>query len=369
MKRKTGIYKKMGEIEHFIPDPLPPNPSLKLSEQALELYGQAMLELGKLNEVARHLPDKKRCIKAYVIKEALLSSAIENIHTTTSDIFSLTPEKPSKDRQLVLNYIDATETTVQEIQNNKPITQRLLCQAHEILMSTHNTIPADAGVLRKHAVRVGRLIPAPALDLPELMTRLETFINEDRSLPPLIKAGLAHVQFETIHPFSDGNGRVGRLLITLMLIESGLLQEPIIYPSYYFKKYRMDYYYWLDQVRVQGDFEGWIHFYLQAIRQSALDAHQKAEEITHLEKKIRARIATEKKCARVVDLAQETVTILFQSPIITIQQLADRLQKSHNTAQSMIKRFLEMGILQKKGEQKRNSLFYFDEYLELLEKE
>ncbi len=210
MKRNCDIYEKLGTLEFYIPNPLPPHdPVFELSPQLSELYGQTMLNLGKINEIAHRLPDIKRFIKSYVIKEALLSSEIENIHTTVLDIFtqpiSGDTAQARKDTQLVLNYIDATEYAVAMIQKETmPITHRLLMKAHEILLG--NT-QSDAGSYRKHTVRVGNFIPPQPHHISQLMSDLEQFINTDdttkTSLPALIKAGLAHVQFETIHPFSD----------------------------------------------------------------------------------------------------------------------------------------------------------------------
>ena len=189
------------------------------------------------------LPSIHRFIKSYVTKEALLSSEIENIHTTLLEIFTASLEdtqQTQKDTQLVLNYIKTAEYATQQIkEHDMPLTNRLLMYAHEMLLGETQ---ADAGLYRRHAVRVGNFVPAPPQQVPELMNALEQFINTDQSLSALLQAGLVHVQFETIHPFSDGNGRIGRLLIVLLLIKNGLINLPIIYPSYYFKKNKLEYY-------------------------------------------------------------------------------------------------------------------------------
>lgn len=201
------------------------------------------------------------------------------------------------------------------------------------------------------------------------MADLEQFINADESLPPLIKAGLAHVQFETIHPFLDGNGRIGRLLIILMLVDSKLLNTPILYPSYYFKKHHQEYYRRLDSVRLDGDFEGWITFYLKGIEASSIDAYQRALDIEALEKQLKQAIGTHAQLAKKIEEAEKALTIFFQFPIISTQELADKLDKSYNTAAQLIENFVELNILHKSNQQKRNKLFYFSAYLELLEKE
>ena len=191
---------------------------------------EATFALGKLNEAKFRLPDPQRFVRAYIIKEALLSSAIENIHTTLLDVFTSVLEnaKPNKSTQLVLNYMHALEAALHMIKDeNLPIDSRVILKVHKILMSVGEDDYASPGFYRLQPVRVGDLIPAPPLEVPRLMEALEKYINEPSDIPPLIRAGLTHVQFETIHPFLDGNGRIGRLLIVLMLIDNDLLTRPI----------------------------------------------------------------------------------------------------------------------------------------------
>ncbi len=296
-------------------DALPPkNPAFIMDEEIANLYGAAMQQLGQLNEMAKRVPDEKRFIKAYVIKKALLSSAIEGIHTTLFDVFtqSVAESKPNKETQLVLNYAQALETALNMIQTDGfPIVSRVILNAHEALMKTGESNKADPGQYRKQSVRVGNLIPPQAQKIPALMTGLEQFINNDDSLSPLIKAGLAHVQFEKIHPFLDGNGRIGRLLIALMLIDSNLLSAPIIYPSYYFKKHHYEYYVHLDRVRTHGDFEGWIKYYLTAIAESSKDAYKRAKDIELLEEKVRILINTDPTFNTIKQTALHALFILF----------------------------------------------------------
>jgi len=369
MKRISGTYEVFGNLRHFIPNPLPPqNPPLELTGELATLYGEAMQKLGQLNEIALRLPNVERFIKAYVIKEALLSSAIEGIHTTLVDVFTqpLLSTKPNKETQLVLNYTKALGVALNMMQKQGlPLASRVILAAHEALMQMGSGDQANPGHYRKQAVRIGNLIPAPAPQVPKLMSDLEKYINNlDTSynmLPALIKAGLVHVQFETIHPFLDGNGRIGRLLIVLMLIDSKILSVPIIYPSYYFKKHHFEYYNRLSAVETQGDFENWIHFYLKAIEASSFDAYQRAKEIEQLEFDIKAQ--------KIHGLTDQMVSCLFQSPVISITELANKLQKSYNTAKQLIDLFVKNGLLTPITEQKRNKLYRFDPYLSLLEKE
>jgi Fic family protein len=371
--RKTGSYITLGQTQYFIPDPLPPkDPPFTLSAEMLSLYGEAMLELGKLNEMASRLPNIDRFIKAYVIKEALLSSAIEGIHTTILDVFTqpLLETKASKDMQLVMNYGHALHTALTMIQKEgMPLTSRVLLKAHEALMNVGEGEKANPGNYRKQQVRVGDLIPPPPLEIPDLMSDLERFINEDMSLPPLIKAGLAHVQFEEIHPFLDGNGRIGRLLIILMLMENNLLSEPILYLSLYLKKHHAEYYQRLDEVRTQGNFEGWITYYLKAIKGSCIDAHKRAKDIEALGEDLKNLLFHDKRFSMAMrDLRLHALSILFCCPIISIGELSRQLSVAYNTAHRILRTFIKYGFLVKETQQKRHKLFRFKAYLDVLER-
>ena len=371
--RKTGHYEQVGNSAHFIPDPLPPkDPPLSLDAKVTALYGDAMLALGKLNEMAAHVPDIHRFIKAYVIKEALLSSSIEGIHTTLLEVFTqpLSGSKPNKDTQLVMNYTKALDNALFLMKKKGlPIVSRVICNAHEALMQLGEGDKADPGHFRKQSVRVGALIPPPAPHITSLMASLEQYMNTDESLPPLIKAGLAHVQFETIHPFLDGNGRIGRLLIILLLIENNLLSEPILYISYYFKKHQLAYYHALDRVRMQGDFEGWITFYLNAVKESSIDAYQRAQHIEKLNHTLSAAILNDKNRTAMHENRLSALKIIFSYPVISTVALSEHLNVSYNTADSIIDDFLKMKILVIERKQKRNTLYKFKKYLDILEHE
>jgi Fic family protein len=381
--RETGIYQRLGNLDYFLPHPLPPtNPPLELSGEMMLLYGEASFALGQLNEKCLRLPDPKRFIKAYVIKEALLSSAIEGIHTTLLEIFTTPLDlsnsskniRPKKDTQLVLNYINALEAALEMIQmDGFPLVARVILRAHEVLLSVGENDISSPGFFRKQSVSVGNLIPPLAPAIPELISDLEKYINESKqnstALPPLIQAGLAHVQFETIHPFLDGNGRIGRLLIVLMLIDSDLLRLPILYPSYYFKKYQTEYYQKLDRVRTHGDFEGWISYYLMAIRDSAIDAYRRATEIEELEIKLKNLLQNDVRFTKMRGSAGEILNLLFSRPVAGVAEMSKTLGKSYNTVDKILKEFVTMGFVSETIVHKRNKLYRFEAYLELLEKE
>lgn len=371
--RKTGIYQTLGELRYFIPHSLPPShPPLELNAELMSLYGEASFRLGQLNEMSQRLPDPSRFIKAYIIKEALLTSAIEGIHTTLIDVYTrpLAESKPNKNTQLVLNYTKALDVSLQMIKDEGlPIVSRVILKAHEALMTAGEGDKSSPGAYRKQSVSVGNHVPPPASEVPRLMSELEKYINEPSDLPPLIKAGLAHVQFETIHPFLDGNGRIGRLLIVLMLIESGLLEAPILYPSYYFKKYHAEYYQRLDGVRSQGDFEGWVAYYLRGIRDSAIDAHLRAKEIEALEQQLHNLIQTNPKFARMRETATLILDLFFSQPIIGVPEISEKTEKAYNTVHNIIKQFIGVGLVSESSGYKRNKLYRFEPYLALLEKE
>lgn len=377
MNRKTGHYQQLGQQQYFIPDALPPKePLFNFSNDLIELYGKTMQAIGQLNEMARRLPNTQRFIKAYCIKEAMISSAIEGIHTTLIEIFTQeisqtnNSSKADKQTQLVLNYNKALEVALDLTgAQGFPIVSRVILETHLKLMSGGDGEKASPGKFRKQQVRVGNLIPPPANKVEALMSDLEKFINNDNSLPALIKAGLVHVQFETIHPFLDGNGRIGRLLIVLMLIDSEILSNPILYPSLYFKKHHANYYKKLDAVRTQGDFEGWIYFYLEAIKEGAIDAHKRAKEIEKLEQKLRVKISKDKNLSKIQDSANQVLSILFEFPVISVNELSIKIHKSYNSTNGIINKFLDAKILIAPENKKRNKRFYFENYLNLLDKE
>lgn len=250
-----------------------------------------------------------------------------------------------------------------------PLVSRVILKAHKVLMSIGEGDKSDPGSFRKQSVRVGELIPPPATEVDNLMSKLEKYINENNQIPPLIKAGLAHVQFETIHPFLDGNGRIGRLLIVLMLIESGLLKIPILYPSYYFKKHHLQYYERLDEVRTHGYFEEWINYYLTAIRDSAIDAYRRAKEIEELESKLKTLIKTNAAFSKMRETATNVLELLFSQPITGISAIGQALGKVYNTIHHILQEFAVQGLVSVSNTGKRNKLYHFKPYLELLEKE
>ncbi len=371
--RNTGTYCEVNGISYFTPAPLPPqNPEFKLSAKILSLYGEASFALGQLNEMSLRLPNPNRFIRAYVIKEALLSSAIEGIHTTLLDVLTtpLNSEKPNKNTQLVINYTKALESALELIeQKNMPLVSRVILQTHKVLMSRGAGDNANPGHYRQQSVRVGNLVPPQANNIPELMSQLEKYINEESDLPLLIQAGLVHVQFETIHPFLDGNGRIGRLLIVLMLINKGLIDLPVLYPSYYFKKHRFEYYERLDNVRRYGDYESWITYYLTAVRDSALDAHRRAREVETLENDLKERIQQDENLNNMRGTVIQALEALFDKPAMSITELSNIMGNAYNTSAAIMKYLCDVNIVSETMINLKTKRYRFDKYIGILEKE
>lgn len=371
--RITGIYQLRANLNHFTPAPLPPsNPSLELDAATQILYGETLFALGELKGLESHIRHKDRFVRAYLIKEAMLSSEIEEIHTTLIDIFTHTidQESQSESTKLVINYIDAMNAALEMITTEGlPLSTRVLLKAHAVLLNTQRSSNAHPGHFRTLSVRVGNLIPPAASDIGNLMSELERFMNMHQETPPLIAAGLAHVQFETIHPFFDGNGRIGRLLIVLMLIKSGLLTSPLLYPSYFFKKSRNQYYENLDRVRTSGDFEGWITYYLTVIRDATLDALARIHHIEQFEQEMAERIAHEPCFQRNHATAHSLLHALFRMPIAATTALSSQIGKSYNTTASLLTEFVRLGIVEEAASNKgRAKRYHFTPYLRLLER-
>jgi Fic family protein len=304
----------------------------------------------------------------------MLSSEIEGVFTTLADVFTIPADEQQDqdqdpDTKLVLNYTKAISTAVSMVKNDGfPIVTRVLLKTHEELMKIGESGKSSPGEFRQQSVRVGDLIPPPAFKVPSLMGELETFMNQDASFHELIKIGLAHVQFETIHPFLDGNGRIGRLLIVLMLVNSGYLDSPILYPSYYFKKHKTIYYEKLRNVQLSGDFEGWIKFYLDAIKESSIDAHNRAKEIEELEKNLKAEIINSEKFSGIREISLIVLSNFFDTPMLNVGLLSEITGKSYNTVKNVINVFQAEGIITEKTNRQRNKLYCLDAYLKILEK-
>lgn len=362
----SGHYEQIGEHNYFVPAKLPSE--LKIDQELMELYGQAMLSLGKFAEAQTRIPSKRRFLDVYIAKEAVFSSQIENINTTLTQVLEYKSKERSDDKsvQEVLNYITALRYGIELMHSkNLPISSRLIRECHKKLMAGVRGESKTPGQFRKVPVFVGDLTPPPAHYLEELVYDLEKFIHEDNNLLPLIKVGLTHVQFETIHPFLDGNGRIGRLLIVLMLMEYKLISEPVLYPSIFFIENKAEYYRRLDSVRLKGDYEGWIKFFLRGITASAEDIVARAWKIDSLLKDYQFTI--EAKLPRIRKNAEKFLNQLCETPIMSTNDVMELIGSTYVTAQRLVNSFEELGIIKQADKKQRNKAYVLWRYLRILE--
>jgi len=360
--------------EAFVPPPLPPDPQVRMDA----LYGRldaANRAIGRLDGVTSILPDTPLFLYMYVRKEALLSSQIEGTQSSLSDLLIFESEEapgaPLDDVQEVSNYVAAMDHGLARIREGFPISLRLMREIHEILLSKGRGSTKQPGEFRRSQNWIGATRPGNALFVPpppdqvqDLMSDLERFIHAGTpEIPALIKAGLVHVQFETIHPFLDGNGRLGRLLITCLLCAQGILKEPILYLSLYFKTHHRQYYDLLQQVRERGDWETWLEFFLEGVAETSMQAADAAREILNVFDDDRRRIEG---LGRPAASALRVHQLLQQKPIIAIPDAAQRLGISAPTVSKSIQHMVRLGILREITGKQRGRLFVYDECLGIL---
>jgi Fic family protein len=331
--------------------------------------------LGRLDGVTSILPDTPLFLYMYVRKEALLSSQIEGTQSSLSDLLLFESEEapgvPLDDVQEVSNYVAAMNHGLARIREGFPISLRLIREIHDILLSKGRGSTKQPGEFRRSQNWIGGTRPGNALFVPpppeyvlDLMSDLEAFIHAETSeIPSLIKAGLVHVQFETIHPFLDGNGRLGRLLVTFLLCTQGILKEPILYLSLYFKTHRRQYYDLLQGVRERGDWETWLEFFLDGITETSLQAAEAAREILSLFEADRQRIES---LGRPAASALRVHQLLQQKPIVGIPDAAQKLGISAPTIAKSIQHLERLGIIREITGKQRGRMFVYSDYLSIL---
>lgn len=363
-------------VRAFVPPPLPPDPPLDLTGQ-FTLYDTARGAIGRLDGVTTILPSTPLFLFMYVRKEALLSSQIEGTQSSLSDLLLFEndeiPQVPIDDVAEVSNYVAAMEHGLERLREGFPLSLRLIREMHEILLHSGRGASKQPGEFRRSQNWIGGTRPGNALFVPpppdklnECLDAFEKFLHvEDPQLPPLIKAGLAHVQFETIHPFLDGNGRLGRLLITLMLCEAGALRQPILYLSLYFKARRAEYYRLLQEVRENGAWEAWIEFFLTGVRETAGQAVDTAREIMALFSEDRTAITALGRSSASVFRVHD---FLQRRPIVTIQAAARELSLSLPTVGKALEHLVALGIVVETTGKRRNRLFAYRKYLSVLDR-
>lgn len=378
MNNRAGYYKQnlSGEMAYksFVPNPLPPVPPIELSEDIVGLLVKANSQLAVLESIAARIPNVELFISMYVRKEALMSSQIEGTQATLEDILDpMLDTNTNRNIADVLNYIKATEFAITRLQT-LPLCNRLIKETHAVLMKGVRGQEKNPGEFRYSQNWIGgqgstlknaRYIPPSPDDMQNAMSDLEKYINTDDDLDALIQAALIHYQFETIHPFLDGNGRVGRLLITLFLMDKGILTTPALYISYFLKKNRVEYYDRMTEVRTKGNYEQWIIFFLQAIMESAGDATSTIDELITLHDTNTSVIS---KLGRASKNTMLVFDYLESNPIIDIGKTAEALSITFNTASSAVRRLVDAGILVQTGGGGRNRTFAYEAYLDILRK-
>ena len=379
MTRSTGQLVRLGSGERafhaFVPSPLPPHPPINLTAADDVLLGRANRALEKLDAMTWLLPDTSLFIYAYVRKEALVSSQIEGTQSSFADLLlyesDQAPGVPIEDVRQVSDYVAALDHGLKRLRGGFPLSVRLLREIHGILLRGSRRSSKTPGELRRSQVWIGgsrpqaaRFVPPPANRVVECMGALEKFLHGDPiETPALLKAGLAHVQFETIHPFLDGNGRLGRLLITLLLRAESALSEPILYLSLYFKSHRQEYYDHLQRVRTDGDWEGWLRFFLEGVISTSDEAVSTTRRILALFEKDRRQL---EKLGRAAASAFRVHQYLQKKPISGIREIEKGLRLTYPTVADALDRMKKARIVKELTGFKRNRVFAYAPYVELL---
>ena len=359
----------------FIPKPLPPDPPLRLNAEHYELIEKANLELGRLDGITTFLPDTTLLLYFYIRKEAILSSQIEGTQSSLSDLLLFenqeAPGVPIGDVIEVSNYVAAMEHGLKRLHGGFPLSLRLIKEIHEILLSKGRGSGKSPGEFRRSQNWVGGTRPGNAMFVPpppekvvECMGDFEKFLHKEH-IPVLTKASLAHVQFETIHPFLDGNGRLGRLLITFLLCAEGALKEPMLYLSLFFKTHRQEYYNQLQKVRTEGDWEGWLRFFLTGVRDTAEQAVDMARSILQIFEKDEKQI---ERLGRAASSVLRIHQLLQKHPITSIPKAAELTKISYPTVAASLGHLQKLGIVREFTGRERNKLFVYDNYVKLLSK-
>ena len=380
MNNRAGCFitNLSGEMAYqsFRPNPLPPEPPIEMSNEMIAKLVDANRKLATLDGLSSRIPNMDLFVSMYVRKEALLSSQIEGTQCTLDDILNpFAEENTNLNVSDVVNYIRAEEFAIDRLQT-LPLCNRLIKETHAVLMEGVRGQEKNPGEFRYSqnwiggqgsTLRNARYIPPNPEDMMNAMSDLEKYMNGEDSLDPLIQAALIHYQFETTHPFLDGNGRVGRLLITLFLMEKKILSTPSLYISYFLKMNRIEYYDRMTQVRKTGDYEQWVLFFLQALSDSAEDAIQTIDRLTEIHNRNAQKF--ENMTKRQQANAMNFLIYLEKNPIIDIQKTAAALNLSYNTVAKSVALFVDNGILQQTEKSGRSKIYSYVDYLAVLRKD
>ena len=375
MQRRSGTYKinfpGKEEYRSFVPAPLPP--ALTLDSECIDLLVKANRQLAVLDKMTELIPNINLFISMYVRKEALMSSQIEGTQCTLDDVLDpLIDANANQDVAEVINYVKATDFAIGRLAE-LPLCNRLIREIHAVLMQGEHGKGKSPGEFRHSQNWIGaagstlqtaRFVPPELLDMHKALDDFEAYLNADDSLDFLVRAALIHYQFETVHPFLDGNGRVGRLIIILFLIQNRVLKQPALYISYFLKKNRIEYYDRLNEVRFKGNYEQWIKFFLEAVHGSASDAINAIERLAGLRNVNIATIRALK--GKGVNNLLRLFEYLEANPIIDIAKTAAALELSFPSTSALVKKLCALGILQKSSGNMRNRAFSYEAYLEIL---
>jgi Fic family protein len=381
MKRsRTGQYITVSTVGNevckaFVPNPLPPKPPLKIDVDLQNTIERALLALGRLDSISTLLPDTSLFLYMYVRKEAIVSSQIEGTQSSLSDLLLYesegAPGVPLDDVIEVSNYVAAMDHGLKQIRERFPISLRLIKDIHKVLLSKGRGSGKEPGKFRRSQNWIGgtrpgnaSFVPPPADMVTECMGALELFLHDKPSkMPVLIKAALAHVQFETIHPFLDGNGRLGRLLITLLLCAEEAMNEPLLYLSLYFKTHRQEYYDLLQNVRNDGNWESWLKFFMVGVKETSEQAVDAAKRLVNLFEKDRQKIQP---IGKLAGSALRVHHAMQQKPLLPIAKVSEMTGLTVPTVTSCLLTLEKLGIVRELTGLRRRRLFGYDEYIKIL---
>ena len=374
---RAGRYiRQPSGYKAFVPAPLPPDPPIRIEGELQSLLSEADRALGRLDGSIQTLPNPDLFVLMYVKKEAVLSSQIEGTQSSLNDLLAAEADlfghrhEPS-DVDEVVNYVAAMNHGLARL-HELPVSVRLIREIHEKLLTGVRGARLTPGELRRTQNWIGpqnctladaSFVPPPPDVVPEALSQLERFLHDESALPLLVRIGLAHAQFETIHPFLDGNGRVGRLLITFLLCEKYVLQKPVLYLSHWFKRHRQTYYERLQAVRDQGDWEAWLAFFLRGVAEVSEQATRTARRILMLREDHRTRITDH--FGRAAGNGHRVLETLYRRPIVSVKQVRELTGTTNPAANELVRRFVDQGILVEITGQKRNRRYRYEGYVRL----
>lgn len=373
---RAGTFRQQpGGFKAFIPKPLPPDPPLEYDEELQSLLSNADRAVARLDGIVTVLPNPELFIAMYVKKEALLSSQIEGTQASLEGILEFEADMKPRDDvsqvKEVVNYIRALEYGIDHLEVAWANAQ-LFREIHRILIKGTRGARKRLGEFRRTQNWIGPagaslfeayFVPPPPGRVLEGMANLEEFFNRKNRMPALVKAALIHAQFETIHPFVDGNGRIGRLLITFYLVAHGILRQPLLYLSYYLKRNRTEYYDMLMRVRTEGAWEQWLKFFLKGVDEVSQEASNTASEMIKLKQEMIERLYSDKFSSI---YAVKLIDLLFTRPIIDVKTITDEFKISKESGNELVRRFEKMGILRELTGKQRYKKFLFHEYTSLI---